>query len=584
LVATVGAALAVGLWLRWSTSTMNATRQFDNGNASWLGGFWSLIGVQFQGAFSDNLLKWLVTFLVLEMSISAAERDRLVVLVIPLLFSVPFLLFSMAGGYFADRYSKRRVTIATKQFEIAVALVALAGLTLNNLGIECTAVFLLSVQAALFGPSKYGLLPELLPEKRLSWGNGILELGTFIAIITGTMAAGMLADRFRGREYWPGMLLVALGVVGLAISMGITRVPAADPARRFKWNPAADLWEQIGRMRRDRLLLLAVIGNVFFWFLGALVLINTALYAADELRISETQTSLLLAAISIGIGVGSFATGYLSAGKVEYGLVPVGAVGIALMLVLLARPGLSFADVAWDLSWVGFFGGFFAVPLNAMIQHRPKPEEKGGIIAAANLLSFVGIALQPVAQYLLIFFGHPSPPRVFFLTGLLTLAATAVALMLQPDSLLRLALWAATHTAWPLRVEGRANLPERGPAMVVFPGMRLSDAMWLVAATDRTLRFLLPPSSARAFGKWLGAIPFDASPEGMRQAGRAAAEALERGEVVCLPEEARAIEASVDGTKAPVIPVTIAFAGPFARSVVRFGSAVALPSSPSRDA
>jgi acyl-[acyl-carrier-protein]-phospholipid O-acyltransferase/long-chain-fatty-acid--[acyl-carrier-protein] ligase len=560
---------------------MNATRQIDNGDGSWRRGFWSLIGVQFQGAFSDNLLKWLVTFLVLEMSISAAERDRLVVLVIPLLFAVPFLLFSMAGGFLADRYSKRRVTIGTKWMEIAVACVALMGLALGDLDIAFTAVFLLSVQAALFGPSKYGLLPELLPEKKLSWGNGILELGTFIAIITGTMAAGVLADRFRGREYWPGMVLVLLGVIGLAMSSGITCVPAADPARRFVWNPVADLSGQIGRMRRDRLLALAVVGNVFFWFLGALVLINTALYAADVLRTSETQTSLLLAAISIGIGVGSFAAGYLSGNKIEYGLVPVGAVGIAVMLLLLARPGLTFADVAWDLGWVGFFGGFFAVPLNAMIQHRPHPEEKGGIIAAANLLSFVGIALQPVAQYSLIFFGHPRPPRVFFLTGLLTLAATAVVLALQPDSLLRLGLWAATHTAWPLRVEGRANLPVRGPAIVVFPSMRLSEALWLVAATDRTLRFLLPPRSARSFGRWLGGIAFDATPEGMQRAGQATAEALRRGEVICLPEEARAIGAPADGIKAPVVPVTIAFAGPFARSVVRFGTALAVASDSS---
>lgn len=562
---------------------MNATRQIDNRDSSWKRGFWSLIGVQFQGAFSDNLLKWLVTFLVLAMSISAAERNRLVVLVIPLLFATPFLLFSMAGGYLADRYSKRRVTIGTKWMEICVACVALTGLALGNLDVAFAAVFLLSVQSALFGPSKYGLLPELLPEKKLSWGNGILELGTFIAIITGTMAAGVLADRFQGREYFPGMLLVLLGIIGLAMSAGITRVQAADPARRFVWNPVADVGGQIGRMRRDRLLALAVVGNVFFWFLGALVLVNTALYAADVLRISETETSLLLAAISIGIGVGSFATGYLSGNKIEYGLVPVGAVGIAVMILLLARPGLTFADVIWDLGWVGFFGGFFAVPLNAMIQHRPHPEEKGGIIAAANLLSFVGIALQPVAQYSLIFFGHPSPPRVFFLTGLLTLGATAVALVIQPDSLLRLGLWAATHTAWPLRVEGRANLPARGPAMVVFPSMRLSEALWLVAATDRTLRFLLPPRSARAFGKWLGGIAFDATPEGMQRAGQAAGEALRRGEVVCLPEEARALGASGDGVKAPVVPVTITFAGPFARSVVRFGPALAGASDSSPD-
>ena len=270
---------------------MNATVQVDNGDGSWRRGFWSLIGVQFQGAFSDNLLKWLVTFLVLGMSISAAERDRLVVLVIPLLFAIPFLLFSMAGGYLADRYSKRQVTIVTKWMEICVACVALAGLALGNLNIAFTAVFLLSVQAALFGPSKYGLLPELLPEKKLSWGNGILELGTFIAIITGTMAAGVLADRFRGQEYWPGMLLVSLGIIGLAMSAGITHVPAADPSRRFVRNPVADLGGQIGRMRRDRLLWLAVAGNVFFWFLAALVLISPALPAPlrrparpDELR------------------------------------------------------------------------------------------------------------------------------------------------------------------------------------------------------------------------------------------------------------------------------------------------------------
>jgi acyl-[acyl-carrier-protein]-phospholipid O-acyltransferase/long-chain-fatty-acid--[acyl-carrier-protein] ligase len=549
---------------------MNATPQLDETNGSWKTGFWSLIAVQFQGAFSDNMLKWLVTFLVLGMAISAAERDRFVVLIIPLLFAVPFLLFSMAGGYFADRYSKRRVTIATKQFEIAVALIALAGLTLGSLPIECAAVFLLSTQSAFFGPSKYGLLPELLPEKRLSWGNGIIELGTFIAIITGEMAAGVLADRFSGREYFPGLLLVLLACIGLLIAAGITRVPAADPARKPQWNPLADLSRQIGRIRRDRLLTLAVLGNVFFWFLGALILINTALYASDVLHITGTDTGLLLAAISIGIGLGSFATGYLSGKKIEYGLVPVGAIGIAVMMLLLARPGLSFADVAWDLGWAGFFGGFFAVPLNAMIQYRPHPEEKGGIIAAANLLSFVGIALQPVAQYLLIFFGHPSPSRVFMLTGLLTLFATAVVLLIQPDSLLRLGLWAATHTAWPLRVEGRAHLPLRGPALVVFPSMRLSEALWLVAATDRTLHFLLPPRSARSFGKWLSAIPFDATPEGMQQAARAAAEALRRGDVVCLPEEARSIQQSLDGLQPPLVPVSITFTGPFSRSTVRF--------------
>ncbi len=553
---------------------MDAAQTSANGDdRSWREGFWSLIGVQFQGAFSDNVLRWLVTYLVLSMGLEAGERNQLVVLVIPLLFSIPFLMFSMAGGYFADRYSKRSVAIGTKIMEIGVALVATLGLWRGNLWIDCGAVFLISVQAALFGPTKYGLLPELLPEKRLSWGNGILELGTYVAIISGTMAAGVLADRFRGREHWPGFILILLALIGLLISHGITRVPAADLARRFHWNPLADLWGQIRTMRRDSLLWLAVLGNTFFWFLGAVLLVNTALYASDVLHVSDTKNSMLLAAILVGIGVGSLAAGYFSAGKIEYGLVPLGAIGIAAMILLLSRPGLDFSAVAWDLGGAGFFGGIFGVPLSAMIQHRPRPEEKGGIIAAANLLSFVGIALQPVAQYLVILLGHPSPETVFLLTGLLTLLATGVALYWRPDSLVRLGLWTATHTAWPLRVEGRANLPERGPAVVLFPPMRLSEAVWLVAATDRTLRFLLPPSSVRSFGRFVDAIPLDASPEGERIAARAASEALARGEVVCLPEDARTVAKLLAQMDAPILPATVHFAGPFAQSLVRFNAA-----------
>ncbi len=551
----------------------------DGEDRSWREGFWSLIGVQFQGAFSDNVLRWLVTYLVLSMGLQAGERNQLVVLVIPLLFSIPFLMFSMAGGYFADRYSKRSVVIGTKIMEIGVALVATLGLWRGNLWIDCGAVFLISVQAALFGPTKYGLLPELLPEKRLSWGNGILELGTYVAIISGTMAAGVLADRFRGREHWPGFILILLALVGLLISHGIARVPAADPARRLRWNPMADLWGQIRTMRRDSLLWLAVLGNTFFWFLGAVLLVNTALYATDVLHVSDTKNSMLLAAILVGIGVGSLAAGYFSGGKIEYGLVPLGAIGIAAMILLLSRPGLDFSAVAWDLGGVGFFGGIFGVPLSAMIQHRPRPEEKGGIIAAANLLSFVGIALQPVAQYLVIIVGHPSPETVFLLTGLLTLLATAIALYLRPDSLVRLGLWAATHTACPLRVEGRANLPERGPAVVLFPRMRLSEAIWMVAATDRTLRFLLPPSSARAFGRFVDAIPLDASPEGERIAAHAATEALARGEVVCLPEDAGFIVETLERMGAPIVPATVHFAGPFSQSLVRFDAGSRLVSS-----
>src|SRR5580700_3008628 len=249
----------------------------------WRLGFWSLIITQFQGAFSDNALKWLVSFLLLGLGLEQGKRDLLFVLVVPLLFSIPFLLFSMTGGYFADRFSKRSVTAGLKIMEICVMVIALAGLAAANLFIAAAALFLLSTQAALFGPAKYGLLPELLPEKRLSWGNGIIELGTFLGSITAVMAAGFLAERFRGRQEISGVILLGCTLLGLATSFAISRVPAADPSKTFRWNPLGDLFSNLKTIRADRVLSWAVIGNTYLWFLAALLQFTIVIYGHDVL-------------------------------------------------------------------------------------------------------------------------------------------------------------------------------------------------------------------------------------------------------------------------------------------------------------
>ena len=173
----------------------------------------------------------------------------------------------------------------------------------------------MSTEAAVFAPSKYGILPEILPEKRLSWGNGVLELGTFMAIILGTIAAGIFASIFPGREYASGLVLLGLALVGLATSLAIARVPAAKPDARFRWNPLGDLFSQIAEIRKDRVLSLAVTGNVYFWFLGSLLLINVVLYGTDVLHVSEAVASRLLVASSLGIGLGSFLAGYFPGAK-----------------------------------------------------------------------------------------------------------------------------------------------------------------------------------------------------------------------------------------------------------------------------
>lgn len=411
---------------------------------NWRLGFWSLIATQFQGAFNDNALKFLVIYLIVERNFPDSIRDRFILLV-GALFALPFIFFSLAGGYLADRFSKRGVTIGTKLFEIAVMLFALVALGMANLPMEAAAVFLISTQGALFGPSKYGLLPELLPDEELSWGNGVIELGTFIAAITATMAAGFLAVAFRGRQVWSGALLLAFTLVGLVTSFGISRVPVADPARRFRMNPFADLAGQLRVVVRDRVLTWAVVGNTYLWFLAALLQFVIVVYGHDVLHVNETQISYLQAAVGIGIGVGSLVAGYLSFGEIEYGLVPLGAMGMSVFGFLVSRPGIGLWQVRSDLALLGFFGGFYAVPLSALIQHRPAPEHKGGVIAASNLLSFAGIFLAAGLYFAFSSYAHLGAAQIFLAGAIMTLAATFYSIFLLPDSLHRLKRWIFSH-------------------------------------------------------------------------------------------------------------------------------------------
>ena len=401
--------------------------------SDWRLGFWSLIVTQFQGAFNDNALKFLVIYLIVERNFLSAVRDRFILLV-GALFAIPFILFSLAGGYLADRYSKRTVTIGTKVFEIGVGLFAIVALAAGNLTMEAAAVFLISTQGALFGPSKYGLLPELLPENKLSWGNGVIELGTFLASITAVMFAGFLADAFRGRHFWSGVIFLGLTMAGLFTSFGISRVPAANPARKFRANPFADLGGQLRIIVGDRVLGWAVLGNTYLWFLAALLQFVIFVYGHDVLRVNEEQISYLQAAVGIGIGVGSLAAGYLSRGKIEYRLVPLGGIGMTVFGFLVSRHGLGIWPVRVDLCLLGFFGGFYAVPLNALIQHRPKREEKGGVIAAANLFSFAGVFLAAGLYFALSSVAHFHPGTIFLAGAVMTLAATFHALFLLPES------------------------------------------------------------------------------------------------------------------------------------------------------
>ena len=538
-------------------------------------GFWALIATQFQGAFSDNILRNLLLSMIVGMQMQKTERESFVS-VVTFLFSIPFLLLSMPGGWLADRFSKRQVTLWTKVMEFGSMLLATAGLATHTLWLTLAALTLVASQAALFGPSKYGLLPELLPERRLSWGNGVIELGTFIAIILGTVGGAWMGEHFHGREIYAGYVLLGLATVGFFSSLGIDRVPAAAPKKPFRANVLGDLWTQIGVMRKDTALFLAVLGNSYFWFLGSLLFSTIVVYGPDVLHVGQTKTGYLNATLAVGIGLGSMIAGWISDNKIEYGLIPLGSIGMTVTgLVLGLRPhGLTGSAVILGL--LGFWAGFYAVPVNALIQHKPAPEQKGGIIAAANLLSFVGIAFSSGVYFVFTAFVHLDPRGVIVAASLITAFSTVYVLYLLPEWFGRLVLFFATRTIYRVRVLGRENFPERTGALLVCNHMSFVDVALLVAATDRPIRFIMFKGIyehwlVKPFARMVKAIPISSElhPREMLHSLKTATEALRNDEIVCIFAEGqitrtgqmlpfrRGLERIMKDVDAPIIPVNL---------------------------
>ena len=355
----------------------------------------------------------------------------------------------------------------------------------------------------------------------------------------------------------------------------------------------------------DRTLAWAVMGNTYLFFLAALLQFTIIIYGHDALRVDETHISYLQAAVGIGIGIGSVAAGYLSGGKIEYGLIPLGALGMTIFGALLYFDAPSAAlshwliaatsHVGWpvlerlsaffarlvhlripDLSLLGFFGGFFAVPLNALIQHRPRPDQKGGVIAAANFWSFVGIFVAAGAYNIFSARFHQSAAAIFLDGAILTAVMTGYSIYLLPDSLLRLVLWMATHSVYRIRVEGRENIPENGGALFVANHMSLVDALLLIASTDRPIRFLIfkdiyDQPYIKPFAKMIGAIPISSQlrPRDMIHSLREASDAIRNNEIVCIFAEGqitrigqllpfrRGMERIMKNVDAPIVPVNL---------------------------
>jgi acyl-[acyl-carrier-protein]-phospholipid O-acyltransferase/long-chain-fatty-acid--[acyl-carrier-protein] ligase len=405
-----------------------------NKQQNWQRGFWALMGTQFQGAFSDNVLKQLVIFLVMAQHLPKDELNR-VVANAGTYFAVPFLLFSMLGGWMADRFSKRHVMIGVKTMEIAIMIFATLALASRNLSLQFVSICLMGVHSAFFAASKYGSLPEVVPPDKLSWANGIIEMLTFLAAILGTLAAGWLAIGFADKPALSGIILLALAILGWIMSLGITRIPAASPEKPLRLNFLGDLWREFRWMKTDRDLWRANLGNTGFFFIAPLIQLNLLLYAEQVLHVDPLGNSALQVALAIGMAAGSVLAGKLSGDHVEYGLLPIGAFLMASMGFVLGIESVSRTVFTVCLAFLGVGGGLFIVPLAAVLQHRPPAERKGSVQGAASWLSWVGISAAALLQKELNIRLQWTPGQIFWFCSACAVVAGVYVTMTRPGAL-----------------------------------------------------------------------------------------------------------------------------------------------------
>jgi len=532
-------------------------------------GFGWMLVTQFLGALNDNLYRFMVVFYINAHMASQAEFN-LYNSLIAALFVIPYLAFSGYAGQLADNFSKRTVLICTKSVEVVAMLLALVAFVIGSIPLMLVIIFLMATHSAFFSPAKYSSLPELLPVQDLSRGNALIEMSTFLAIIIGTALGGYLFKLIGHEPAMLGAIVISVAVVGTLAAFGIGRTPQPKHRARFRWNPLADSIRAILEVKRDRRLWLTVLGNTWFWFLGALLQIAIPVFGPRILGLDEAHTGWLWAAVAIGIGIGSVVAGRLSGHKVELGLVPIGSVGIGVTSLFLVVAHSFWGAIAC-LVILGFFAGFFSVPLNAMLQQKSQAEFRGRVIAANNVMNFLGILAAAGVNAGLGSALHMDPDQIIFLSGIATFVVTAYLLILLPDFIIRFSLWLITHTIYRIKIVNPQNVPLNGPALLICNHLSFVDGLLVGASIQRFVRFMVYapffklPLLGALFRK-MRAIPTGGGREGIA-AIRRAREELAAGHSVCIFAEGaisrtgnmlpfkRGFEKIVQGLDVPVIPV-----------------------------
>jgi acyl-[acyl-carrier-protein]-phospholipid O-acyltransferase/long-chain-fatty-acid--[acyl-carrier-protein] ligase len=540
-------------------------------------GFSGLAAAQFLGAFNDNAIRWFLIALAMQQIHDQREENKIMA-VATVAFLLPYILFSMHAGSLADHYSKRNVLMVAKAAESAVMLFCMVGLFLGasftvTMAWLLVGLFLMGAQSTYYSPPKFGILPEMLPEKFLSWGNGIFEMTGMLAIILGTVLGAECVGFFKDNLYLAPGVFAVLAALGLVATWFVPRVPAASPLSTAALNPFRALRNYTKRLAASRILLLTVMCIILIWSLGVLFQLTMAKYATDSLGFKERHMAWPMAIAAVGVGIGTMLAGLLSGKTIEVGLMPIGSFGMAVSSILLFFSPGNFAFTCAAIISLGASAGLFIVPAHAMLQEESPVEYKGGVWAATNLIQTFGMLAAAGSFAFLLNVLELTPAQLFLYGGLGVLVFTLLFMILLPESLGRLAAWLRIYLVRRVHVHGQNNVPVQGPVLFLVRGEPTKYFYALLAGTRRFVRFVVPDEYVRPpligfMARRLGAIRFGPSGAGGSPEEATAAhvrDALSRGDSV-------AVYATADGTVSlsprtvadllktipvPVVPVTL---------------------------
>ena len=465
--------------------------------------FWT----QALGAFNDSAFRnAMVMMAAFQMGLSDREVGLYTNLA-PALFILPFFLFSATAGQLAEKFEKTRIIRFVKVFEIAAMALAAYGFIGHHLVFLLMVLFMMGVHSTVFGPIKYAILPQALQPPELVGGNGLVEMGTQMAILIGMMTGNALMLIAGIGPHFSAVLTIGIAVIGYIASRFIPPAPATAPDLRFNWNPVSETVRVLRITGEDRAVYNAVLGISWFWFFGTVLVAQLPLYTRINLGGDGSVNTLVLTLFSIGTGVGALMCEKMSGKRVEIGLVPLGAFGLTAFGVdlFLARPGAAVVRgldwhaflaasgslrIVLDLTLIGVFAGFYVVPLFAFVQARTPRDRLSRVIAGNNILNALLIVIASVFGLGLGMLGFHAP-EIFLLAALLNVGVAAYIFTLVPEFLMRFITWVLVNTLYRIRVDGMQNVPEEGAALLVCNHVSFMDPLLLMANLRRPARFVM---------------------------------------------------------------------------------------------